>query len=138
MSKISLQSLAQALYEETKNTSEKEGRELARKSIRILAKNRMLGKFEEFVRMYKEIENKNTDTLDATITSAHALTDKEVTALKKEIKEKYKVKHVTLDEREDKTLIGGFRLQIGDSIFDQSARGKLTQLQKALTTNYHD
>lgn len=41
-------------------------------------------------------------------------------------------KKLELEEREDKSLIGGYVLQLGDQVIDGSLKGRLQQIEKAL------
>jgi F-type H+-transporting ATPase subunit delta len=46
--------------------------------------------------------------------------------------QKHLGKTLELSETEDKSLIGGFMLQIGDQVIDGSLKGRLQQIEKAL------
>lgn len=63
---------------------------------------------------------------------AEAISESEAERLKTAIKVKYKVDAVKLEMYENKEIISGFRLRIGDKVFDKSVLGVLERMKNEL------
>lgn len=90
---------------------------------------------EEYLRQYRELKKISVVRL----TSAAPLSDAAVDS----IKEKLIARGLTnptiqLVREVDPALIGGFILQVGDKLYDASARAKLTTLRKEFTGNPYE
>lgn len=81
-----------------------------------------------FIRQYNEIKG----IVTAEVTSAVALTEANKAEIT-EIVKKNGAKEVTIKEKIDEKLIGGFILKVGDRQFDASISGSLQKLKKELS-----
>ena len=68
----------------------------------------------------------------ATVVSASEMSESQQEALVKKLKSMANVKEVKLDIQTDKSLIGGFTVQIGSRIIDTSIQGQLKKLASHL------
>lgn len=81
----------------------------------------------EFEKLWRERQNIVVGTL--------LYAEKPESRALQEIKEKLQKqlgKHIELTEQEDKSLIGGFVLRLGDQVIDGSLKGRLQSIEKAL------
>lgn len=135
MATTSIKNLVQAIYESSQG---KEGKELdvAIERCAMYLKNKnLLGKKEEILKALEKIINKEGGVIKAKVTTEIKLDGelgKEITEF---IKKKYKIKEVILEEKVDKKLLGGIKIEIEDDIIDATLRNKIKQLQDYLITN---
>lgn len=80
---------------------------------------------QEFVREYNEAKG----IVNASVTSATALSEANLAELQKTIEEEVKAQ-VILKNKVDASLIGGFLVRVGDRQMDASIAGKLNKLEK--------
>ena len=83
--------------------------------------------FEEFVRLREKHEKR----LECDLLSARAFSDSEIESLKDKLAKKFDCK-VILNQKIDKTLIGGAVLKIGDKVIDASVKTSLQNLTSTL------
>ena len=90
---------------------------------------------EEYLRQYRELKHISVVRL----TSAAPLSDASVEAIKaKLIAGGLTETTIQLQREVDPSLIGGFILQVGDKLYDASARAKLATLRKEFTGNPYE
>ncbi len=99
--------------------------------VRVLAENRRLEVLPEIRLQFEALKNEREGVVEAEIQSAFALDDAQRTDLVKRI-EKHTGRKVKARVTEDKSLIGGVRIVIGDKVIDASARAQLSALENAL------
>lgn len=80
---------------------------------------------KEFIREYNEVKG----IVNATVTSAVALSTANLNALKKVIASEINA-DVILENKIDESLIGGFVVKVGDRQIDASIAGKLQKLER--------
>ena len=132
MAKISPKNIAEAIY---KATEGKSGQDLAitvKRSAQLLADKRLLTKSGEVLKALQNIFDKKTGTVRAKVTTAKSLGNEKQAKIKNEIKEKYKAKAVEGEFFENKELLGGMRVEVGDEVLDNTHRNKLKKLEKFL------
>jgi F-type H+-transporting ATPase subunit delta len=103
----------------------------AKNLISILASYHRLLLLPEIAQQFLVLKNAAEGSADALISSAFALSDKELATLCQTLETKFGRKlnpKVTVDP----SLIGGVRVVVGDEVLDTSVRAKLTQMQIAL------
>jgi len=71
----------------------------------------------------------------AEVTSATPLTPATRAEIEKMVKQQTGLQDVSLTEKVDASLIGGFVLRVGDQQIDDSVKGNLRRLRTALTNN---
>jgi len=135
MASISTKNIAQAIYESSRN---KEGALLDTAIIDsaiFLKEKNLLGRKEEILKALEKIINKEEGIIKARVTTKSHLEKELEKGIEEFIKDKYKVKEVILELKNDKDVLGGIKIEIGDEIIDTTLLNKIHQLQDYLTTN---
>ena len=99
----------------------------ARNAIAILLQENALGDLSDFLSRLKSARRAMGLGRDATVTSAARLSSADLAALKKDLQERFGMP-VTLMEKTDGRVIGGFKLEAEEWQFDGTVRGKLERL----------
>jgi F-type H+-transporting ATPase subunit delta len=97
-----------------------------------LKKKGLLGKAPAIMAEYQRLYNEKHEIVDALVTLAARLPDKDKKELAEVLKKKHGAKEVTIEERVDMRLIGGMKVKIGDTVYDGSVQNSLKQLQAQL------
>lgn len=134
MSKISTKQIAEAIYSSAKNKGGAELDHVLKNAVDFLAKKNLLSKSPEILRHLEHISDAETNTLRAKVLSKNPLTKKMSDQVENFLKKRYETKTPALQWQEDKTLIGGMRIETEDEILDLSLKNKLNQLQDYLLT----
>ncbi|MCL1886789.1 MAG: F0F1 ATP synthase subunit delta [Betaproteobacteria bacterium] len=104
-----------------------------RNFIEILVENDRVSLLPEIGVQFHELKNANEGTADAEIASAFPLSDAQLQELLKTLEKRFMRKlNVTITE--DKSLIGGVVVTIGDEVLDLSVRAKLQKMQETLVS----
>lgn len=99
--------------------------------IKVLAENDRLTLLPEIRAQYEVLRASAEGTLDATITSAHPLTQAQIDELIVGLRAKFN-RAVRVELAVDPELIGGAVIAIGDQVMDGSVRGRLRKMASAL------
>ncbi|ETB63721.1 TPA: hypothetical protein DIC38_03005 [Candidatus Nomurabacteria bacterium] len=135
MAKISINNISNAIYESIKDKNGND-LDLAIKNIVEFLKNKnLLSKKEDILKKLEEIKDKEEGIIKMKVYTRDKLGDKEEKELEKYIKEKYRAKDIQIEKLEEKNILGGIRIEIGDEIIDLTLKNKLHQLQNYLITN---
>jgi len=132
MAKISPKHIAEAIYTATTG---KTGNDLAfilQCSVKMLQKKKMLNKSSEVLSALQNIFDKKTNTIRVKVFTAKNIVQDGKKKLENEIKDKYKAEKVISEFFEDKELLGGMRVEVGDEVLDNTYRNKLHQLENFL------
>ncbi len=132
MAKFDINNLAEALYEATEGKSHEEQQKLIRAALVMLKKNGVVSRADELLEHFEKIHDKNHNTVRAEISSKTKLTEKEHHEIQTFIKHKHKAEHVIMEETEDKELLGGVKIKVGDTLYDGSLKSKLKKLEDYL------
>lgn len=97
----------------------------------VLANNHRLSALPGIIRDVRALAAARRGEVTAQVTSAHALTKTQQTALAKKLKAGLG-RDVTLDITQDPTILGGLIVRIGSRMIDSSLRTRLDQLGQAL------
>ena len=76
---------------------------------------------------------KSIDCLDAVLTYVTAPTPEQLEGIQRFLKKTYRAESVRFVEKQDTSLGGGFKLQVGTDEFDWSTKEKVRQLEEKLT-----
>ncbi len=132
MSRISIKSIAEAI----ENSAEgKKGPELERflkDAVKFLYKRKMLSQSEKLLESLQKNIDKKYGTVKMKVRSAKKIPDIKKKELEEKMKEKYKAKEIESTYFEDKHLLGGMKIEIGEEVLDMTYRNKLNQLEKHL------
>jgi F-type H+-transporting ATPase subunit delta len=99
--------------------------------LRLAAKNRRLFALLGIIRAFREMAARHRGEVTAEVTSAHPLSDDQVGALKRALKEKLG-KDVTLEARVNPAILGGLIVKVGSRMVDTSLRTRLMNVKTRL------
>ena len=104
-----------------------------RSSLKIVCDNDDIDCFDEAVEYYDELKRKTDKIIKAEFDYVTMPKDEQLERIKQYLMKQYQADEVDLTLKEDKDLIGGFMLQVGDHVYDNSLSGKMRKLQQKLT-----
>jgi F-type H+-transporting ATPase subunit delta len=105
---------------------------LAANFFKLIAENRRLFAAQDMIKAFLLLAAKERGEVTAEVTSAAALNDAQVTALKDTLKASVG-KDVTLATKVDPSLLGGLIVKVGSRMIDSSLRTKLQNLKVSLS-----
>ncbi len=97
----------------------------------VLAENRRLGQLPAIIRAYRRLAAHHRGETTAEVTSAHPLSDEQVTELKQQLRQRLG-REVSVDLAVDPELLGGLVVRIGSQMIDSSIRTRLNALTSAM------
>ncbi len=131
--KISVQQYAASLYDCVADKSEKDAKMVVTNFVAILEKNRDLNKELAIIEAFNEIWNTANGEVAATLTSARELSSGVKETMVDYLKEKTGAKKISVEEKIDKALIGGFVLRYGSKVLDGSLKSSLNSLKNKIS-----
>ena len=134
MAKITTKNVALAIYAASKNKSGAELTHVLESAMDFLKKKNLLSKAPEILKQLEFISDTEQGVIRAKVLSKKPLTKAATEQLESLLKKRHKAKSSVLEWQEDKTLIGGMRIETADEIMDLSLKNKVDQLQKYLLT----
>jgi len=105
--------------------------EKATNFIKLLAVNGRLLALPEIETLFDFLRSEFEKTIEAQVTSASELSDKQISQLKQKLAAKLG-RQVEINLDLDKELLGGFIIQAEDLVIDGSVRGQLAKLSDTL------
>lgn len=100
--------------------------------LKLVTANRRLFVIQDIIKVYRALSAKARGEITAEVTSAFALNDGQVTALKETLKASVG-KDVTLQQRVDPSLLGGLVVKVGSRMINSSLKTKLQNMKVALS-----
>jgi len=97
----------------------------------VLAQNRRLNQLPAIIRAFRGLASRHRGETTAEITSAHPLSDAQVTELKQQLRQRVG-RDVAVELAVDKNLLGGLVVRIGSQMIDSSIRTRLNTLAHAM------
>ena len=97
----------------------------------VLAQNRRLAQLPAVIRAFRTIAAAQRGELTAEVTSAHALSDAQIDALRQKLTAR-EGRTVKLSTRVDPALLGGLVVTLGSKRIDASIRTRLNTLAQAM------
>jgi len=97
----------------------------------VLAKNRRLGQLGNVIRAFNLLAARHRGEISAEVTSAHALDEGQVDALRQNLRTRYGA-DIAVDLSVDPAILGGLVVKIGSRMIDGSIRTKLNMLAQAM------
>lgn len=86
----------------------------------------------EIFQAYQEYYNEQKHILDAVLYYVTPPAKEQLEGIREFLKNKYGTANAVLELKEDKSLVGGFILQVKDQEFDYSLKGRINALQQKL------
>lgn len=102
-----------------------------RSFLGVLAANRRLAELPRIIRAFRQLAAAWRGETAAEVTSAHPLSDDQVTELKHQLRARVG-REVTVDLQVDPALLGGLVVRLGSTMIDSSIRTRLTALAHAM------
>lgn len=100
--------------------------------VKVLCENKVIGIFSEIINAYEELLLEHKNELKAKLTYAVKPDDEQIEQIKSMLCNKYNKSGISLELEEDASLIGGYVLYVGDTEYDKSIKGALSEMQKTL------
>jgi len=97
----------------------------------VLAKNRRLSQLGNVIRAFDTLAARHRGEISAEVTSAHPLDDKQVEAIRKNLRTRMGT-DIAVDLKIDPAVLGGLVVKIGSRMIDGSIRTKLNMLAQAM------
>lgn len=105
---------------------------LAANFLKLLAKNRRLFAVGDMIRSYRAIAARERGEVSAEVTSAHALTAEQLSALTDTLKAASQGKAINIQAKVDPSILGGLIVKMGSRMVDNSLKTKLSTLKVAM------
>lgn len=97
----------------------------------VLAQNRRLAQLPNVIRAFNTLAAAHRGETTAEVTSAHALDDDQVAALRANLRTRFG-RDVAVDLNVDPAILGGLVVKVGSQMIDGSIRTKLNSLAHAM------
>lgn len=131
--RIKTTDLAETLLQTTEGKTHAEIEKVIHAFAKLLIKNGQAGNLNRIIERYEELYAKKHNILNISISTVTELVNDDRENLEQELKKKYKVDKVAINEIIDQKNIGGMKIKIGDIVYDYTLAGRLEQLQALLT-----
>jgi ATP synthase F1 delta subunit len=135
MAKISLKNIVLAIHEITKGKEGQAREEALAKIIKYLADKRLLSKAPEILRRLTALINQEEGVVTVRVKCKSAPAPKIIQDIENILKDRYQAKSIMTTIEEDKSLLGGIKIESQGEVIDLSYRNKINQLQNHLITN---
>lgn len=126
MKKLTVSQYAKILFDVTQNLKGESLSKAVSEFVLFVRKNQAWKRMPEIVEAFQKYARRQEGWVELNVTAAHELSEKMLEEIKKQFGGKADVKL-----SEDKSLIGGIKVQTDNKIFDASVK---TQLQKMKET----
>ena len=100
--------------------------------LRTVIDNGRLAALPEIAHQFREMKNAQGGSSDAVVYSAFPIADFDLGRVSVALEKRFGRK-LNLTVQEDKSLIGGIRVVVGDEVLDTSVKARLDQMKVALT-----
>ena len=97
----------------------------------LLAENSRLSLVPKIAELFEKLRAEHERTIDVDVSSSYPLSDKQKQSLSQALEQKFERK-ISMQFNEDKTLLGGAVIRVGDYVIDGSIKGKLSRLSNYL------
>ena len=97
----------------------------------VLAANRRLNQIPAMIRAFSTLASGYRGEITAEVTSAHPLDDKQIDALKAQLKKRVG-SDVSVSTHVDSSILGGLVVKIGSQMIDSSIKTRLNTLSQAM------
>lgn len=97
--------------------------------IKILIERGILRQFSSCYKRFRNSYNKDHGIAEAMVTSAIALDDNQLSALKSKL-ESISGKKILLTQKTDASVLGGVRVEVEGKLYDGTVQGRLDELRR--------
>jgi F-type H+-transporting ATPase subunit delta len=99
--------------------------------LKILNQKNGLGEIAEIAESFQKIASDSAGIMSAEVESATKLETKKLADLQAALEKTYQ-KKISLKVKQNKDLLGGMKIKLGDEVIDVSLAGKLRKLEQAV------
>ncbi len=100
--------------------------------LKLVARNRRLFVLQDMIKNFRLLAARHRGEVTADVTSAHPLTDAQLTSLKDTLRASIGGKDIQVNSRVDPNLLGGLIVKVGSRMIDSSLRTRLNNLKTAM------
>ena len=100
--------------------------------LKILVEKGRISSLKSIELTFKQLLNDRDNIIEGTVISAIPLTDEKVKELEEKLSKKYN-KNVTLENKVDKTILGGVLVRLGNTQIDGSVKTRLDNIKDQLS-----
>lgn len=100
--------------------------------LELLADNGRLRELPEIAALFEQLKREAEHVLKVRVRSAVPLDDEQARRLVEALERRFR-NHIELERAIDPAVLGGAQIDIGETVIDGSLRGRLAQLEAALT-----
>ena len=129
---IDKQTLAKTIFSISNEASGAPESEDRMNFISLLSQNSRLEALPEIKKQFQQMKQELERVVEATITTASEISEESLNTIKAALETKLN-QSVSLEVMMDEGLIGGAKIQIGDSMIDASVRSQIDELGRILT-----
>jgi len=116
----------------TREIFQEQVQEITLKFLLLILKNNRTASLKNILRHFTDIYNEKEGIKTVELTTAIKTDDKEKSLIQDLIKDTFNAKKISFKEKTDKTLIGGFIIQIEDQLIDVSVKKQLINIKEEL------
>lgn len=129
---IDKQALAKTIFSISNEASGAPESEDRMNFISLLSQNSRLEALPEIKKQFQQMKQELERVVEATITTASEISEESLNTIKAALETKLN-QSVSIEVMMDEGLIGGAKIQIGDSMIDASVRSQIDELGRILT-----
>ena len=122
----------QQVYDVVSDVARVQLPEAGKNFLRTVVDNGRLAALPEIAQQFRAIVNAQSGTSDATVYSAFPIAGDQLAVVGQALEKRFGRK-LNLSVQEDRDLIGGIRVVVGDEVLDTSVKARLEQMKVALT-----
>ena len=100
--------------------------------LKLLASNRRLFAVGDMIKSFRAIAARERGEVTAEVTSAHALSSDQMTALRDTLRASSQGKAINIQAKVDPAILGGLIIKMGSRMVDSSLKTKLSTLKVAM------
>jgi len=116
----------------TREIFKEQVQDITLKFLLLILKNNRTPFLTSILRNFTDIYNEKEGIKTVELTTAIKIDDKEKSLIQDFIKDTFNAKKISFKEKTDKTLIGGFIIQIEDQLIDISVKKQLLNIKEEL------
>lgn len=135
MKAISVNNLARAIYESSKEKSGVDLNHALLNAAEFIRDKNMMSKSKLILSSLEKIIDEAEAIVRVKVSSSKKLTKGMIEEIEEFLKKRYKKSDVIMEQVEDTKLLGGLKIEIGDEVMDMTLSNKIHQLQNYLNEN---
>ncbi len=132
MAKVSIKNITDGIFEATVGKTGKDLEVALKNVVKFLKNKNLLSQSEVILKELEKLIDKNDGRIKIKVKSAVKIPEDKRKKLEGDMKEKYQAKEIESEYFEDKSLLGGMKVEVGEDVLDSTYRNKLNQLEKYL------